>query len=348
MTLPHLGINEPVRVCDGCHAKRMQSSLPAKGVASNRHDGGQHQRTSSRAAGASDHEDLDLKRALELSLEESKRGEQTKPVRREVAAPPTTDDEDAEFKAAIAASLRESTPVKSQNTFEYPTLQTKPSSQSYTPSNTQNDRNDRIIDRPTAQPPINNNELQPSEQENIKLFATLVDRLKTDSQGTILRDPQIQELYDSISELRPKLVRSLRDTVGKYESLVETHSKLATVVKYYDRMLESRLASTYGRGPYNGSGAYDSMPNDNYSRPSNDYYSQPQGAYHNYTQGSRPQAQGQDDPGLQNGYYGQHANEPSQPYGAPGRADYVQQGTHQPSQVKEPVQPQEEVSLIDL
>jgi hepatocyte growth factor-regulated tyrosine kinase substrate len=79
--------------------------------------------------------------------------------------------------------------------------------------------------------------------------------------GAILREPRIQELYEAVSALKPKLGRSLSTVVGTYgtnkllslftiESLVDMHAKLNTVVRYYDKMLEDRLATTYSQATY--------------------------------------------------------------------------------------------------
>jgi hepatocyte growth factor-regulated tyrosine kinase substrate len=83
--------------------------------------------------------------------------------------------------------------------------------------------------------------------------------------GAILREPRIQELYEAVSALKPKLGRTLSTVVGTYgelhkphlelqylmlESLVDMHAKLNTVVRYYDKMLEDRLATAYSHATY--------------------------------------------------------------------------------------------------
>lgn len=90
--------------------------------------------------------------------------------------------------------------------------------------------------------------------------------MQTAPPGAILREPRIQELYEAVSALKPKLGRTLTTVVGTYgtlllpfliilhiimiESLVDMHAKLNTVVRYYDKMLEDRLASTYSQATY--------------------------------------------------------------------------------------------------
>lgn len=65
--------------------------------------------------------------------------------------------------------------------------------------------------------------------------------------GSILRDHYVQELHDSVVKLKPKLIRSLGNTISKYEKLIDIHSKLSTVMKYYDKLLEDRLSTAYSR-----------------------------------------------------------------------------------------------------
>ncbi|KAK1039361.1 Vacuolar protein-sorting-associated protein 27, partial [Friedmanniomyces endolithicus] len=231
--------------------------------------GPQSQVTQPRAArGAEDSFDADLKRAMEMSLADSKGSagagyvsqaqvaQNSKPQTNGSRGMSTSkapakleeDSEDADLKAAIAASLQD---MEAQKTRHARELKQQSSASAAPPVASQYRPNNQF-------------ELTPVEGENINLFATLVDRLQHQPPGTILREPQIQELYESIGALRPKLARTYGETMSKHDSLLELHGKLSTVVRYYDRMLEERLASAYapvGRyGQQRGSGMYPGLP----------------------------------------------------------------------------------------
>lgn len=219
--LPHLGIVQPVRVDDGCYAKLTDRSrnnpLPverslAKGNASLvRHRSSMQPRD----ARVEDGFDDDLKRALKMSLEEVKghsgagyvpqsqlQPQQSSLVTNGAARKPKSEDdeEDPELKAAIAASIKE---MEEQKKKHAANLKQQASSNPALPSS------EFII-------PKNDFELNPVEAENINLFSTLIDRLQHQPPGTVLREPQIQELYESIGALRPKLARSYGETMSKH------------------------------------------------------------------------------------------------------------------------------------
>lgn len=231
--------------------------------------------------------DADLKRALEMSLEENKghsgagyvpssqaqntQANGTSAHTTSTKDKPVEEEEDADLKAAIAASIADMEEQKkayAAQLKEQTASSTKPAASQFTQNN--------------------QFELTPVEAENINLFATLVDRLQHQPPGTILREPQIQELYESIGTLRPKLARTYGETMSKHDTLLDLHSKLQTAVRYYDRMLEDRLNSTYATGRYGQpahTGMYPSLASastgaaENYytgpSAPSADMYTQP-------------------------------------------------------------------------
>ncbi|KAJ8103286.1 hypothetical protein POJ06DRAFT_66657 [Lipomyces tetrasporus] len=226
--LPHLGITQPVRVCDSCYALKHKS--PHK-----------HHRLKSEdkkkpEAAFVDDEDDDLKRALRMSLEESKQpmsgytvsppAVQTKPA----AKPSTSDYEDPDIMAAIEASLRDmEQQKKAKESTPAPVDESKPAG-------------------PTVKAAPPPNQLSLKDIENINLFSILVDHLPADNPSAILRDPKLQELYDNVTSLRPKFSRNVVESIGKYDTLLEMYQKLSTAMRYYDQMLEARLGyAAYGR-----------------------------------------------------------------------------------------------------
>ncbi|OJD30405.1 ubiquitin binding protein [Diplodia corticola] len=310
LALPHLGIMQPVRVDDGCYIKltdKNRGTPVPKGFDASKPARTLYQGSlEPRSARVEDSFDADLKRALEMSLEEVKANTASGyvPQPQVQSKPPdgaqNEEEEDADLKAAIAASIADMEEQKKKHAAQLK-QQTSSSNGSA-----------------VAIPPRNDYELSPSEAENISLFATLVERLQHQPPGTILREPQIQELYESIGKLRPKLARTYGETMSKHDTLLDLHAKLSTVVRYYDRMLEERLSNTYTHASY---GFQPSMP-----RPSSNLYPSissgaadgPSGAESFYSGNNDPYAPPQPT-------YNQYAQPQQQPY-VPNRTSMPPQG----------------------
>lgn len=205
----------PVRVDDGCFAKitdKGRSVAVPPGFDAAKPVKTLYQGMQPRAARVDDSFDADLKRALEMSLEETKapQGQGFVPqsqLRKQspiyngsskskpLPKPQEEEDDDAELKAAIEASLKDMEEQKQKHTVS---LQ-----QASKAGN-------------TSKPLPNPDELTPVEAENINLFSTLVERLQHQPTGTILREPQIQELYENIGQTRLKLARTYGETMSKH------------------------------------------------------------------------------------------------------------------------------------
>ncbi|GAW13988.1 hypothetical protein ANO14919_033800 [Xylariales sp. No.14919] len=258
LPLPHLGIMQAVRVDDGCYARLTDRSSKGNSTAdtlSPTASSFPHKNRSTsimqpRNARVDDAFDEDLKKALAMSLEEvqshsrgyvpptDNKPTTTQPSAKNSLSAAEVEEEDEDLKAAIAASLADMEEQKQRHAAALKQQTTSPDNAA---------SSNFIL-------PKNDYELSPVEAENINLFATLVDRLQTQPPGTILREPQIQELYDSIGTLRPKLARTYGETMSKHDTLLDLHAKLSTVVRYYDRMLEERLSKAYSQhnlGGYN-------------------------------------------------------------------------------------------------
>lgn len=204
---------------DGCHLKITDKSRPisvprafdAPRPSRTLYQGSMQPRD---ARVENDSFDADLKKALEMSLEEAKGSapgagfvpqsqlrsdsNQTKSRTPEPVKKDDEEEDDPELKAAIAASLADMEEQKKKHAATF------------------KEQNSKSNGVPAPVPTRNDYELTPVEAENINLFATLVDRLQHQPPGTILREPQIQELYESIGKLRPKVARTYGETMSKH------------------------------------------------------------------------------------------------------------------------------------
>lgn len=292
ITLPHFGINVPVRVCNGCYKnlKKGKNDVPQRVAVGDS--------TTSSSAPAPPADEDDIQKAIRLSLQEQ---ESYKPP------PPTvSNDDDEDMKAAIAASLRD---MESER-------QAPTSTAAYSSG-------------PTTVTAPSLTDLTATEESNINLLSLLVERLKSEPQGTILREPKIQELYDTVGNLRPKLARTMGETISKYDNLVDMHAKMTTVIRYYDALLEEKLNQAYNN---RNSGGYVAQQHTGYPVAQQNTGYAPMISQHTGYAPMTNQLTGQPT-GPPGGYYGDGApSAPSAPqYGQAPQYGYAPNPGHNPN-----------------
>ena len=255
-----LGLMDPVRVCDNCYEKvKTKNGRNLKKVK-------EDNKSKHRNVANDDDEDENLRKAIEMSLQESQmpisRPSMPPPGVAEPDAPQQDDgiEDDEDLKAAIAASLSE---YKEKESLYK--LQLAP------PDNTQDDDfyNDLLpqptptsvphqnqYDKPQAQQAIaplrsqvKAEDLTPQEEESINLFVTLMNNLKNDpnKQANIIYDNNLSELHTKIIKFIPKLNLSLRSSIEKYEKFLELSNKVSTITRLYDSFLDNKLTQAYSK-----------------------------------------------------------------------------------------------------
>ncbi|RCH97389.1 Vacuolar protein-sorting-associated protein 27 [Rhizopus stolonifer] len=219
LPLPHLGINDTVRVCDGCYIKVKLSKVADKeavphllktpaSVSSSLMPTytpsvkSKNTKDVIMTSHSDDHQfEDDLQKAIELSLQESQLKAPKKLNRKTVGEV----EEEANLAAAIAASLE-----------------------------------DIHVSQETALPKYNKDNISCVDMENIQMFSTLMHRIQS-AGGDVSNDTQINTLYTQIGALQPKLIKSLDETSKKHKIFVDLHAKLNSAVKAYDKLIQDRL-----------------------------------------------------------------------------------------------------------
>ncbi|GAV47937.1 hypothetical protein ZYGR_0I02330 [Zygosaccharomyces rouxii] len=229
IVLPDLGIYEPVRVCDDCFENYDSKKHLSNGKKKHHHSG-RHKKSKSQAYD----EDEQLKKAIELSLKESKGGsdEIIKETTPPAPAPTTEEENDPELKAAIAASLALAEEEKRRR-------ETAQQQQ----EQWQNQQQQQLQQEQLQQRQLPSLDVTATEEEDIHLFASLVERMKGQSATEILEDTQLQRLYQKVIGSRPKINHALNDTVQKYNSLIDMNTKISDIMNIYDDLLERQLQS---------------------------------------------------------------------------------------------------------
>ncbi|KAF9523658.1 hypothetical protein CPB83DRAFT_910519 [Crepidotus variabilis] len=289
MPLPHFGIAQEVRVCDGCHSKLSKKAEKADKAH-------KHHQHSNRHKSAKELADAELQRAIELSLQEVNGTSHRRPGY--VPSQPSTDwyseppivdrithptnrkpatiqeEEDPDLKAAIEASLREANAPKPSAPVGLETPKVEQGSYNY---NTSNYSQSAYVPTP-SQPPlpslpkIPTYDLEPLETDVILTFNQTVEQVQAQGGRDLSRYPAVTELYEKATGLRPKLALSLDDAGRKEEILSEMHEKLSQAVKLYDQILTQQVSQPRWRAPVAtgpvSPGAYQQQQQQSYASPS--------------------------------------------------------------------------------
>lgn len=183
--------------------------------------------------------DLELQRAIQLSLEEvngtnsrSRSGyvpaqphgyseppivDRTTYPSRKVAV--ADDDDDPDLKAAIEASLREASAPKPSAPVVVDTPRSEEAPYSYSGPGYSQSYPPASSNQP-ALPNIPNYDLEPLEEDVILTFSQTVEQVQAQGGRDMSRLPAVNELYARANELRPKLALSLDDAARKERKLL--------------------------------------------------------------------------------------------------------------------------------
>ncbi|KAL7753728.1 Vacuolar protein-sorting-associated protein 27 [Sorochytrium milnesiophthora] len=324
MALPALGIKDEVRVCDGCYGKKGLPAATGGGAPASAATAFPGSAVSGQTSSAADmalmrREQEELEKALKLSLAQSQSSYQrsrTPPPAQQPTKRRDSADNDAELAAAIAASLAEAKISEQRRASTAATTGAAKdygygysnaySNYSYSSAKQPETDSASLVSRigstygeSVASPPMpattgakNPNELSATEMENIELFAQLVTRLEQESQQNphateMLRNKEIQSLYQQISSLHPTLLNGLHDAITKHRQFLDLHTKIGEVTKQYNAVLEARLDYVKSGGGSSSGGYYGAAP------PASTYptlgagqpsYGQPPGGYYGAAQ----------------------------------------------------------------
>ncbi|KZP30279.1 ubiquitin binding protein [Athelia psychrophila] len=266
MPLPHFGITQDVRVCDGCHAKLTKKAEKDKGDnhKAHRHSTSLH---GARHRSARELADAELQRAIQLSLQEVGAASghkrpgfvlpQTYPTPWQTSEPPLIDhksrpdrrqeaaeEDDPDLRAAIEASLQEANAPRPSAPVALETPRSENAPFSYSDAGYSQSYPPTVTPTPAVPsvPQLPNYDLEPLESDTILTFSQTVEQVEAQGGRDMARYPAVNELFDKANGLRPKLAMSLDDTGRKEQMLSEMHDKLSQAVKLYDNLLTQQVA----------------------------------------------------------------------------------------------------------
>jgi growth factor-regulated tyrosine kinase substrate len=277
MKLGHLGIEQEVRVCDGCEKKLSDLSRRSNSISRPTINGQRATGSISMMSGRSQ-EELDFEQAIAMSLAESGSasqhntsgfaqanstntlpgvgyGYEPRPSQPPAAVPGSSDteslmpskqleSEDPDLAAAIRASLAEvaaaqrNQPIATTSSAPYHASAPPTSSYSYTPQ------------QPAAVPSVPSYELAMAEFDALDSFSNALAR-----NAQHIAPDDANELFYRADRHRGKMMRAMQDADVKSQTLFELNQKLQRAVRLYDALLE-RSIGQYQRPMHNG---YQSM-----------------------------------------------------------------------------------------
>lgn len=271
MKLGHLGIDQGVRVCDGCE-KKLSTLSGRSGSVSKPPLNGYRPTASTATKSGRSQEELDFEQAIALSLADAGSSTQSdgyvpsqmngsnalpgvgygydlRPSQPPSAAPASSDTssmmpskqleaEDPDLAAAIRASLEEvaraqqQQPVATTPSALYQASAPPTSSYTYMPQ------------QPAPVPSVPTHELAMSEFDALDSFANVLSR-----NGQYTNPDDANELFYRADRHRGKMMRAMQDADVKGQTLDELNQKLQRAVRLYDALLERGIAQ-YQRPAY--------------------------------------------------------------------------------------------------
>ncbi|POW00985.1 hypothetical protein PSTT_12727 [Puccinia striiformis] len=242
--LPHFGVSELVRVCDGCERTLSTSSTGIYSKPNNNTirrnsfsglDSTNHPTSSSKTFDhwfASSTEEADLERAIALSLQESTISELQRasfPTSSHKPHPTQDDDpnHEPELAAAIAASLRESNPI----------------TQTYHPSAPMPISPTRSLETLLIHIDLYSVPHKSKSEEDLNsLLSFTYDLDYAKRHGQLI--PSNLDLINSYRQAefaKLNLIKGIETTEHKTSILKEMNQKLSDAVKLYDRLLSDQI-----------------------------------------------------------------------------------------------------------
>ncbi|KAI9613690.1 hypothetical protein KEM48_003689 [Puccinia striiformis f. sp. tritici PST-130] len=249
--LPHFGVSELVRVCDGCERTLSTSSTGIYSKPNNNTirrnsfsglDSTNHPTSSSKLSitdilikekiknGVLSREEADLERAIALSLQESTISELQRasfPTSSHKPHPTQDDDpnHEPELAAAIAASLRESNPI----------------TQTYHPSAPMPISPTRSLETlHSYRPSVPHKSKSEEDLNSLLSFTYDLDYAKRHGQ-LIPSNLDLINSYRQAEFAKLNLIKGIETTEHKTSILKEMNQKLSDAVKLYDRLLSDQI-----------------------------------------------------------------------------------------------------------